>query len=313
MQNLVNKNKRYNTLDNYYKFKYNQKVFKIPLNGGFTCPNIDGKVGKRGCTFCSTEGSGEFCGKKYEPLEIQFQKGLEMMTKKWKEGLYIPYFQAFSNTYASLEYLKDLYEKALKLNDNIIGISIGTRPDCLPDNIVDYLGELNKNYPVQIELGLQTIHEETSIQINRCHNLKIFDDAVRRLRKHDIEVVVHIMNGLPGETKEMMLETVKHLNKLDIQGIKIHMLNILKNSVMGYKYFKNPWDLLTKDEYIDIVCDQILHLRKDIIIHRLTGDGKFDMLIAPEWIKKKFVVINDIDKKMRKLDMYQGDLYDENN
>lgn len=313
MQNLINKNKRYNTLDNYYKFKYNQKVFKIPLNGGFTCPNIDGKVGKRGCSFCTIEGSGEFCGKKYEPLEIQFQKGLNMMTKKWKEGLYIPYFQAFSNTYASLEYLKDLYEKALKLNDNIIGISIGTRPDCLPDDIIDYLGQLNKKYPVQIELGLQTIHEKTSIKINRCHNLEVFDDAVKRLRKHNIEVVVHIINGLPGETKEMMLDTIKHLNKLDIQGIKIHMLNILKNSVMGYKYLKNPWDLLTKDEYIDIVCDQILHLRKDIIIHRLTGDGKFDMLIAPEWIKKKFVVINDIDKKLRKLDMYQGDLYDENN
>lgn len=303
---LTNKNKRYNTLTNYYKYKYNSKVIKISLNGGFTCPNIDGSVGRGGCSFCSISGSGEFTGKKGDSLLKQFEEGKKLMHKKWQNGLYIAYFQSFSNTYAPVEYLRELYTNAINLDPNIVCLSIGTRPDCLNDDIIDLLDELSKKVDIQVELGLQTIHQKTAKDINRCHSLEVFDESVKKLKEKNIEVIAHIINGLPGETKDMMLDTVKHLNNLPIDGIKIHMLNILKDSFMGYMYKRNPWDLLTRDEYVDIVVEQILNLRDDIIIHRLTGDGMFDMLLAPEWIKKKFVVMNEIDKKLRKLDMYQG-------
>lgn len=306
----MTKAKHYNTLDNYYKNKYGKKVFKVPLNAGFTCPNIDGTVGYGGCSFCSYLGSGEFAGKKNDSLETQFNKVKNMMLKKWPDSYYIPYFQANTNTHGPLEKLKALFEEAITLDPKIVEISIGTRPDSLPDDVVDYLGELNQRINVQVELGLQSIHEATALAINRLHDLKTFDDAVKRLRAKKIEVVVHIINGLPNETKEMMIETVKHLNTLDIQGIKIHILNILDNSKMGRSYLKNPWPLMTRDEYIEVVVQQILWLRKDIIIHRLTGDGDAKHLIEPKWVIKKFTVINDIDKKLRQLDLYQGDYYE---
>src|SRR5690606_15854486 len=189
-------------------------------------------------------------------------------------------------------------------------ISIGTRPDSLPQDVVDYLGELNKRIPIQVELGLQTIHQVTSDLINRAHDLPTFDDAVYRLREKNLDVVVHIINGLPGETNEMMLETVKHLNTLPIQGIKIHMLHVMEKNKIDYQYLKNPWHLLTKEEYVDITVEQLLWLRKDIIVHRLTGDAPDEMLIAPDWTRKKFTVTNEIDKKMRRLNLYQGDYYE---
>jgi len=308
--NLMNHEKHYNTLHNYYLQKYEKKVFKISLNGGFTCPNIDGTVATGGCTFCSFMGSGDFAGYKLDPLPVQFEKIKQKMHQKWESGHYIAYFQANTNTHAPLDRLKKLYEEAITLDPNIVMLSIGTRPDVLPDDVVDYLGELNTRMPVQIELGLQTIHEETSNLINRAHTLACFDDAVKRLREKNIEVVVHIINGLPFETKEMMIETIKHLNTLDIQGIKIHMLHLMEKTKMGYQYKKNPWKLMTLEEYVDVTVDQIGWLRKDIIIHRLTGDAPHDMLIAPHWTKRKFVVTNEIDKKMRKLNLWQGD-YDE--
>lgn len=307
---LMTKAKRYNTLDNYYKYKYNKKVFKVSLNAGFTCPNIDGTVGYGGCTFCSYLRGGEFAGKKSDSLSKQFEKTKKMMLKKWPDSYYIPYFQANTNTHAPLEELKKLFEEAINLDSKIVEISIGTRPDCLPDDIVEYLGELNQKINVQIELGLQSIHEKTALEINRLHDLKTFDEAVKKLRAKNIEVVVHIINGLPNETKEMMIQTIKHLNTLDIQGIKIHILNILDNSLMGRKYLKEPWRLMSREEYINIVVEQILWLRKDIIIHRLTGDGDANHLIEPKWVIKKFTVINDIDKKLRALNLYQGDYYE---
>jgi len=309
--NLMNHEKHYNTLHNYYLKTYQKKVFKIALNGGFTCPNIDGTVATGGCTFCSYMGSGDFAGNKLEPLSIQFEKIKKMMHQKWEDGLYVVYFQANTNTHAPLERLKSLYEEAITLDPNIVMLSIGTRPDVLPDDVVEYLGDLNTRIPVQIELGLQTIHQTTSELINRAHDLACFDDAVKRLRKHKIDVVVHIINGLPFETKEMMIETVKHLNTLDIQGIKIHMLHLMEKTKMGYQYKKNPWKLMTLEEYVDVTVEQIGWLRKDIIIHRLTGDAPSSMLIAPDWTKKKFVVTNEIDKKMRRMNLWQGD-YDEN-
>ena len=308
--NLMNHEKHYNTLSNYYLYKYNKKVFKIALNGGFTCPNIDGTVATGGCTFCSFMGSGDFAGNKLEPLSVQFEKMKEMMHQKWEDGYYIAYFQANTNTHAPLERLKKLYEEAITLDPNIVLLSIGTRPDVLPQDVVDYLGKLNKRMPVQVELGLQTIHEKTSELINRAHDLACFDDAVKRLREKEIEVVVHIINGLPFETKEMMIDTLKHVNQLDIQGIKIHMLHLMEKTKMGYQYKKNPWKLMTLEEYVDVTVEQIGWLRKEIIIHRLTGDAPKEMLIAPNWTKKKFVVTNEIDKKMRALNLWQGDYYE---
>ncbi|TNF06674.1 MAG: TIGR01212 family radical SAM protein [Bacillota bacterium] len=308
--NLMNHEKHYNTLNHYYHYKYQKKVFKIALNGGFTCPNIDGTVASGGCTFCSYMGSGDFAGNKLEPLKTQFEKQKAMMHQKWEDGYYIVYFQANTNTHAPLARLKALYEEAITLDPKIVLLSIATRPDVLPQDVVDYLGELNERMPVQVELGLQTIHQKTSDLINRAHDLACFDDAVKRLREKNLEVVVHIINGLPFETKDMMLETVKHINTLDVQGIKIHMLHLMEKTKMGYEYKKNPWTLLSLEDYVDITVDQILILRKDIIIHRLTGDAPQSMLIAPVWTKKKFVVTNEIDKKLRKLGLFQGDLYE---
>lgn len=308
--NLMNAEKHYNTIHNYYLSKYQKKVYKIPLNGGFTCPNIDGTVASGGCTFCSYMGSGDFAGDKHEPLKTQFETIKAMMEKKWKEGLYIVYFQANTNTHAPLPRLKELFEEAISLDPHIVMISIATRPDVLPDDVITYLAELNQRMPVQIELGLQTIHQETSDLINRAHDLKCFDDTVKRLRTHNIEVVVHIINGLPHESKEMMFDTVKHINTLDVQGIKIHMLHLMEKTKMGYEYKQNPWPLLSLEDYVDIVVDQILWLKKDIIIHRITGDAPSEMLLAPMWTKKKFVVMNEIDKKLRKLNLYQGDYYE---
>ena len=308
IMNFFTNEKRYNTLNNYYRAKYQTKVFKISLNGGFTCPNIDGTVGRGGCTFCSVLGSGDFAGNKTDPLSVQFEKIKLLMHKKWQDGKYIVYFQANTNTHAPLSHLKELFEEAITLDPRIVMISIGTRPDALPDDVIDYLAQLNTRMPVQIELGLQTIHQTTSELINRAHDLACFDEAVRKLRDKQLAVVVHIINGLPNETPAMMLETAKYLNNLDIQGIKIHMLHIMQKTKMGFDFFKNPWSLLSLEEYVEITVNQLRSLDPKIIIHRVSGDAPSDLLIAPEWTKKKLVVSNEIDKLMRKLNAYQGDL-----
>ena len=300
-----NTNKRYHTLDYYYKKKYNSKIFKVSLNGGFTCPNIDGTVGYGGCIYCSKTGSGEFAGSITDDIEEQFTKVKQMMHKKWPKAKYIAYFQARTNTYAKIERLKELYEKALK-QENVVGINIATRPDAITDECLDYLKELNHRTDVTIELGLQTIKEETTKLINRCHSLECFENMVKELRKRNIDVVVHIINGLPYETKEDMINTVKYLNKLDIQGIKIHMLSICKDTPLELMYKEKKFHILTKEEYIEIVIDQLELLREEIVIHRITGDPKLEDLIEPLWLVKKFCVLNDIDKEMVKRDTYQG-------
>ena len=300
-----NSNKRYHTLDYYYKQKFNSKVFKISLNGGFTCPNIDGTKGIGGCIYCSSLGSGEYAGNKFDDLKTQFDKGLKMMERKWPNGKYIAYFQANTNTYASVEILKEKYEEVLKF-DNVIGLSIATRCDAITDECLEYLKELNKRTFLTIELGLQTMHDKTAIFINRGHDLKCFHNMVLKLRENNINVVVHIINGLPNETKEMMIDTVKYLNDLDIQGIKIHMLSVLKNTKLEKLYKENNFSLINREEYIEIVCEQLCHLRPEIVINRITGDPKADDLIAPNWILNKRTIINDIDKYMVKFDLYQG-------
>lgn len=299
-------NKRYYTLDYFYKHKFNSKVFKISLNAGFTCPNIDGKVGTGGCIYCSSLGSGDFAGKESDDLITQFNNIKDMLHKKWPNGKYIGYFQAHTNTYADINVLKEKYETILNL-DNVVGLSIATRPDSISEECMNYLEELSKKTFLTVELGLQTIHEETSKFINRCHTLKCFEDCVNNLRKRNINVVVHIMNGLPNETKEMMIETVKYLNKLDIQGIKIHMLHVLKNTKLGKIYLEKPFHILTREEYVDIVIEQLEHLRPKIVINRITGDPDKNELIEPTWLIKKFCVLNEIDKEMVKRNVYQGD------
>lgn len=300
-----NTNKRYHTLDYYYKNRFNEKVFKVSLNAGFSCPNIDGTVGHGGCIYCSKTGSGEFAGNINDSLEKQFQEIKTMMHKKWPQAKYIGYFQARTNTYAPVKKLKELYEIILK-QENVIGLNIATRPDAISDECLDYLEELNKKTYLTIELGLQTANEKTSKLINRCHSLKCFEDMVRRLRKRNIDVVVHIINGLPYETKEDMLATARYINSLDIQGVKIHMLSVVKDTPLATMYEKEKFHLLTKEEYIDIVIEQLELLREEIVIHRITGDPKLDELVEPTWLTKKFCVLNDIDKEMVKRNTYQG-------
>ena len=298
-------NKRYHTLNYYYQNKFNSKVFKISLNAGFTCPNIDGTKGIGGCIYCSNTGSGEYGGNVNDNLITQFNNIKKILHKKWPNGKYIGYFQAHTNTYADINILKEKYETILNL-DNVIGLSIATRPDAISEECYKYLDELNKKTFLTIELGLQTIHENTSKLINRCHSLDCFEKCVQRLRNLNINVVVHIINGLPYETKDMMIETVKYLNKLDIQGIKIHMLSVLKNTKLEKLYKEENFKILTKEEYIDIVCDQLEYLRPEIVINRITADPKIDDLIEPNWLIKKFCILNDIDKELVRRDSYQG-------
>lgn len=305
-------NKRYHTLNYHFKTKYNSKVVKISLNAGFSCPNIDGTVGYGGCIYCSKSGSGEFGGDKNKPLTEQFYDIKKVIDKKWPNSKYIAYFQAYTNTYAPLNILKEKYESVLNL-DNVIGIAIATRADSISDECLEYLSDLNKRTNLTIELGLQTIHDTTSKLINRCHTLKQFEETYYKLKERNIEVVVHIINGLPYETKEMMLETVKYLNKLKIDGIKIHMLNIVKDTALANLYQNKPFHILTKEEYIDIVIKQLELLDPKIVIHRITSDPDPKNLIAPTWLLKKCNLLNDIDKEMKKRDTYQGKIISEVN
>ena len=298
-------NKRYHTLDYFYKHKFNSKVFKVSLNAGLSCPNIDGTVGKGGCIYCSNSGSGEFAGNKNDDIITQFNEIKKMMLKKWPNAKYIGYFQAHTNTYAPVNVLKEKYETILKL-PNVVGLNIATRADAISDECLDYLTALNKKTYLTIELGLQTIHKKTTKIINRCHTLECFENMVKKLRKKNINVVVHIINGLPYETKEDMIKTAKYLNKLDIQGIKIHMLSVIKNTKLEKLYQLKPFHILTEEEYIDIVINQLENLRPEIVINRITGDPKLDDLIQPTWLVKKFCVLNNIDKEMVKRNTYQG-------
>lgn len=299
-------NKRYHTLTYYYKKKFNAKVCKVSLNANFTCPNIDGTVGFGGCIYCSKLGSGEFGGNPKESLIEQFEKGKKMMQRKWPDAKFIAYFQANTNTYAPLERLKECFEPFIEKKD-CIGLSIATRSDSITDECLDYLEDINKRTFLIVELGLQTIHEKTSKLINRCSTLKDFTDMVKKLKKRNINVVVHIINGLPYETEEMMIDTVKYLNKLNIDGIKIHMLEVLKDTPLEKYYAKNKFKILSKEEYVNIVVKQLEYLNKEIVIHRLTADPDKNNIIEPTWLIKKFTILNEIDKLMSKNNICQGD------
>ena len=292
-------NKRYHTLNYFYRNKFGGKVFKVSLNGNFTCPNfITG-----GCIFCKG-GSGN----PYSSLSINEQFNLVKvpLDKKWPNAKYIAYFQANTNTYAPLHILKEKFEEALKI-PNVIGLSIATRSDAITNDVYDYLSELNKKTFLTVEIGLQSMHDNTLKLINRGHDLINFEKCIKELKKRNIFTVVHIINGLPNETKNMMIETVKYLNSLDIDAIKIHMLYIAKDTELAKYYNDKPFHILSKEEYIDIVCEQVEYLNPKIVIMRITGDPIKEDLIEPTWLIKKFCVLNDIDKEMKKRDITQGD------
>lgn len=301
--------KPYNSLHEYYKKEYGHKVAKISLNANFTCPNRDGRKGYGGCIFCSKDLSGDFAGDKNKSLRQQFNDIKEIILKKWPDTLFMPYFQAGSNTYAPVDYLKKIFNEAIEFDPNVVGISIATRGDCINHEIAKMLGELNKKIHVQVELGLQSSNEKTCMDVNRQMTNQEFEIAVELLRKENIEVICHIINGLPNETIDDMLNTIKYINNLDIQGIKIHSLLVLKDTILADRYNKNKLPILGLEQYVEIVCKQISILRPDIIIHRLAADGNADDLIEPLWTKKKMVVMNEIDKYLRRNNIYQGKEY----
>ncbi len=300
--NLTTNEKRYNTLNNYYRHKFGKKVFKVSLNANFTCPNIVDGVG---CIFC-LEGSGEYAGNPAESLKSQFATVKARMLNKWPDAYTIAYFQANTNTLGELSYLKSLYETALTLDSSIVGISISTRPDCISVELMDYFEELSKRTYLTIELGLQSAKDSSLTFLKRGHTVADFVDTTKELRNRGINVIAHIINGLPNETKDDMLNTIKLVNTLDIQGLKIHLLHIMEGTSLGDMYKKDKFKTLTQVEYTDIVCSQIEILDENTILHRLTGDAPKESLIEPLWSLKKFIVVNEIDKEMRLRNSYQG-------
>lgn len=300
--------KRYFTWNNHLREQFGEKIFKVPLDGGFDCPNRDGKVAHGGCTFCSERGSGDFAGDRKDDLVTQFQTIKERLHQKWRSGKYIGYFQAYTNTYAPVEELKEMYEVILE-QDDVVGLAIATRPDCLPDDVVEYLAELNKRTYLWVELGLQTVHESTANLVNRAHDYECYKEGVAKLRKHNIRVCSHIINGLPLETYDMMMETAREVAKLDVQGIKIHLLHLLKKTPMVKQYEKGMLQFMSPEEYIQLVCDQLEVLPPEMIIHRLTGDGPADLMIGPMWSLNKWEVLNGIDDELKRRNSWQGKFY----
>ncbi|MEG0365664.1 MAG: TIGR01212 family radical SAM protein [Coprobacillus sp.] len=300
-----NDNKRYHTYNYYLKNKYKQKIAKVSLNAGFTCPNRDGTAGIGGCIFCSDSGSGDFAGDIKDSLFKQFDSVSKIMRNKWPTCQFIAYFQANTNTYGSIERLKDTFEPFINKED-VVGIAIATRPDCLSEEICDYLYELSQKCDLYIELGLQTIHDQTGEMINRGHDYKTFKDAITRLRKRKLDICVHIINGLPFETYDMMLETAKAVGLLDIQAIKIHNLYILNNTKLYHMYKQNPFPILTREQYIELVVEQLTYIPEHVVVERLTGDAPLKDLFEPTWSIKKVTILNDIDKLMKEKDIYQG-------
>ena len=307
-----NDNKRYYTWNYYLKQTYHCKVFKVALNAGFSCPNRDGKISYHGCSFCSALGSGDYAGNVKDDLQTQYDQGMEMMKRKWNNGSGIAYFQAFTNTYGSLEYLKTIYYPFV-YKDDIKAIAIATRCDCLDEAKIQYFDSLCDHKDIWIELGLQSIHDESALALNRGHTYKQFLDCIALLKNTRIKICVHLINSLPNETKEMMIESAKAIAQLPIHAVKIHMLHVIEGSSMANSYKKQPFDLLSKDDYIDVVIRQLEVLPSEMIIQRLTGDGVKEDLIAPLWTLKKVIVLNDIDKEMVKRNTYQGRLYKNTN
>lgn len=299
--------KRYYTWNQALRETFGGKVFKVPIDAGFDCPNRDGTAATGGCTFCTVSGSGDMIIAPEAPLPVQFQKEVDMMHQKWPHAnQYLVYFQNFTNTHAPVEVLRERYEKVIN-EEGVVGICIGTRPDCLPDETIEYLSELNQRYYLWVELGLQTTFDETSRAINRAHDYQTYVDAVKRLRKHHINVCTHLINGLPGETTEMMIENVRRvICDSDIQGIKLHLLHLVKHTKMQQDYAAGRLKLMDMTTYVNVICDQIELIPDDIIIQRVTGDAPWDSLIGPMWSLHKWEVLNAIDKELERRNSWQG-------
>lgn len=300
--------KRYHSLDYHLKQTYGEKLYKLALNGGMTCPNRDGTLGDRGCIFCSAGGSGDFAGNPRESICQQIKAGKELIRKKTDAASFIAYFQAYTNTYAEVSYLEKIFSEAISCPEIKI-LSIATRPDCLDDKILTLLARLNRIKPVWVELGLQTIHEQSARFIRRGYPLSVFETAVSNLRQIGVEVIVHTILYLPGETESMMQETISLLNTLDIQGIKLQLLHILKGTDLADYYEASPFFVPTMEEYITFLGTCISQLRPDLVIHRLTGDGPKDLLIAPLWTGHKRLVLNTLNQSLKKQDLWQGKNY----
>ncbi len=294
----------YYSLNEYLKNTFGEKVYKISLNGGMTCPNRDGTLDDRGCIFCSRGGSGEFSADKLLSVTNQIEQAKQKIRKKTDCRLFIAYFQPFTNTYASVDYLRSIFYEAIE-NPDVAVLSIATRPDCLGVDVLNLLRELNKIKPVWVELGLQTIHKKTSDYIRRCYELMAYDLAVKNLKSVGVCVVTHIILGLPYETKEMMLESVKYAGERS-DGIKLQLLHVLKNTDLFDDYIKGLFKTLSLEEYIDILCDCIAVLPKTTVIHRLTGDGDKKLLVAPLWSADKKRVLNSINKAFVNRNIIQG-------
>ena len=308
---LMNDEKHYVTLNNYLRDRFGTKVFRISLNAGLSCPNRDKSPNNIGCLYCSSNLSGDFAGKKEDSFKSQFASIKRIMENKWHDGLYIAYLQAGSNTYASVDELREIYNEVINIDKKIVVLSIATRPDCINEEIVSLLTEISKKVEVWIELGFQTASDEIKDKLNIGYHNSDFEYSMHLLNDNNIPVIVHIINGLPGDSEDSMINTVKYLNQFDISGIKIHMLHVLKDTPLGDIYLNKPFKILSKDEFIDISVKQLRLLNPNIVVHRITGDPDKENLIEPTWVLKKFVVLNDIDKLMRKENYYQGDLWEE--
>lgn len=295
----------YNSLNSYLKNKFGSKVVKLSLDGGFTCPNRDGTLSTQGCIFCSDNGSGDFAGQRCLSITQQVQQQKQRISKKWPNAKYIAYFQAFTNTYAPINVLQAKYTEAIE-QDNVVGLAIATRPDCLGDDVIGLLKEFNKKTYVWVELGLQTSNEKTAAFINRQYKNIVFEDAVTRLHSAGIHVVVHLIYGLPNETQEDMLNSVKYTCSFHVQGIKLQLLHVLQNTHLGALFQKEPFHILTKDEYLSLICASLEYIPPEVVIHRLTGDGAKSSLIAPQWSSNKKDVLNSLNKLIVEKNIRQG-------
>ncbi len=305
---LRSNEKRYYQFSRFLKERFGGRVSKIPLNAGFTCPNRDGTRGTGGCTYCSSLGSGDFGGDPSQSLLEQFAQMRQKVDAKWESIGYLAYFQANTNTYGSVEQLRRCFEPILA-QDKVVGLSIATRADCLPQPVLDYLSQLARQTFLLVELGLQTIHDDTAQRINRCHSYEEFLTGFYALKKQGIPVCVHLINGLPGETREMMVESARQVGKLAPHSVKIHMLHLLRETPMAEQWLQTGFPLLEQEEYAQIVCDQLELLPPDTVIQRLTGDGDGSQLVAPQWTRNKKSVLASIDKELRRRDSMQGRRY----
>ncbi len=302
--------KRYHSLNYHLREKFGHKVFKIPLDAGLSCPNRDGTLSAGGCSFCSLRGSGDFAGDRSCSIPEQFRQLEAVMHRKWKQGSYIAYFQAFTNTYGPVEHLREIYSSALR-EPGVVGIAIATRPDCLPEEVLDLLAELNSRTYLWVELGLQTIHKKTADAMNMHYDFNTFVNALNRLRQRNIETCTHIIFGLPGESQQDMMATGRTVAGLDVQGLKIHLLHLMQDTKLAEMFIHQPFPFLTREEYVDLVADLLEILPPDIIIHRLTGDSPRRLLIGPQWSLNKWEVLNRIDQRLIEKESWQGKKYRE--